>query len=136
MGNHSGWEWTFKSQGKNAKYGYLDNRPCYDSHEPDKEIHVLVEVPRDGQTVIVCGYNTKESLKHVLMYFDLNATETGPGYRPPPVEKRTLVTKRKHRADECTYLTEVPRGRHVLTLRTDPAHPHHAASLTHVITFS
>jgi hypothetical protein len=118
------------------KYGYLDARPCYEARGAKLEIHVRVSVPRDNSFVRVCGYNAKESLKHALFYLDVNATNISPTYEPPVDEaKRLLLTSRKYHGDECTQLSGVPRGTHVLTVSTDPKHPDHVSSFTHVITF-
>lgn len=49
--------------------------------------------------------------------------------------KRVKITNRKYFTDECTKLLDIPAGKHVLTISTDPKHPEHVSSLTHIITF-
>ena len=99
------------------------------------EIHVSVSIPRDDSLVIVCGYSHKESLKHAIFYLDVNATNIGPNYISPN-STRTKVTSRKYHSSECTFIKSVPAGNHVLTVSTDPAHPQHRSSLSHIITFA
>lgn len=95
-------------------------------------------------SVKVCGYSTKESLKHALFFVDGNMTvpfrektdplrETAEEYTPS--DKRVQITRRRYVQDECTQLFDIPNGDSVLTIRTDPEHPQHTSSLSHIIIF-
>ncbi len=92
----------------------------------------------------VCGYSTKESLKHALFFVDPNMTVpalpkdspligTAAEYAPSP--RRVPVARRKYVQDECTQLYEIPNGDSVLTIQTDPNHPAHTSSLSHIVIF-
>lgn len=95
-------------------------------------------------SVKVCGYSSKESLKHALFLVDGGVTvpfrdKTDPVYGTAeeysPSDKRVLVSRRRYVQDECTQLFDIPNGDSVLTIRTDPEHPQHTSSLSHVIIF-
>ena len=53
-----------------------------------------------------------------------------------PTDKRVQLTDVSGVGDDCTRLGTIPLGgEHVLSIRTDPNHPLHTSSLTHLITF-
>ncbi len=89
-----------------------------------------------SNAIKVCGYSTKESLKHALFFVDPNVTvpfATDAKY--VPTAGRIQVTKRRYVSDECTQLQEFPNGDSILTIRTDPNHPTHTSSLSHIVIF-
>lgn len=112
------------------------------------EIHVQLLGVRMGSCK-VCGYSSKESLKHALFLVDPNVTLSlnDPSTFSPialegvavvpytPSAQRKAVGRRKYAGDECTQLFEVPNGDSVLTIRTDPEHPTHTSSLSHIVIF-
>ncbi len=109
----------------------------------------------------VCGYSTKESLKHALFFVDPNVTvpffdslsapnassvslgnitgggreKVGTAAEYTPSVHRVQLVRRRYVQDECTQLLDVPNGDSVLTIRTDPAHPDHSSSLSHIVIF-
>lgn len=62
----------------------------------------------------VCGSNMKESMNHVKFFMDFNATTDSATYVPTP--RIIPWHTRKYAGDECTLLTGVPPGQHVLSL--------------------
>jgi hypothetical protein len=52
-----------------------------------------------------------------------------------PTEKKFEVTSREDVGDDCVRLSGLPVGNHVLSVRADPAHPTHAAAVSHLIIF-
>lgn len=62
----------------------------------------------------VCGSNMKDSMKHIRFYLDLNATSNSATYVPTP----NIIPwhTKKYAGDECTLLSGVPPGQHVLSL--------------------
>ena len=62
----------------------------------------------------VCGYSAKESMKYVRFMLDINATNIDDKYVPSNNSIPWL--QKKYVGDECTLLTEVPQGNHVLSL--------------------
>ena len=52
-----------------------------------------------------------------------------------PTEKKYVLTERADAGDDCVKITGVPVGDHVLAVRTDPEHPHHVTTVSHVIIF-
>lgn len=108
------------------------------------EISFKVSVPKNNGIIIVCGYSSKESLKHADFYLHVNSTILDELERNPslnisqieiPQEGRVMISARKYHGDECTRLKNIPKGRHLLTVSTDPKHPDHLSSVSHVITF-
>ena len=92
----------------------------------------------------VCGYSTKESLNHAIFMVDPNASVpllpkdspvrwTAEEYSP--TAKRVAVSRRKYVQDECTQLFDLPNGDSVLTIQTDPKHPTHTSSLSHIVIY-
>lgn len=62
----------------------------------------------------VCGSNMKDSMMHVHFFLDFNVTTADKHYLPS--KNQVLWTKRKYVQDECTMLSGVPPGQHVLAL--------------------
>jgi hypothetical protein len=62
----------------------------------------------------VCGSNVKESMERVHFFFDFNVTTRDRNYVP----SKNLVhwKKRNYVQDECTLVSGVPPGHHVLAL--------------------
>lgn len=135
------------------KYGYKDLRPFYEAHGPHKEIYVRIHDCRSG-AVRLCGYSSKESLKHAHFYLDPNINVSSAreftqkqcdaggvcksialGNVYKPTANRYQLTTRKFVGDECTSVYDVPPGEHVLTISTDPNHPDHTSSFSHVVIF-
>lgn len=50
-------------------------------------------------------------------------------------EKSYILTEVAQAGDDCVKITGVPVGTHVLTIKTDPAHPNHVTTVSHVIVF-
>lgn len=62
----------------------------------------------------VCGSNMKDSMNHVKFFLDFNVTTDSATYVPTP--RIIPWHTRKYAGDECTLLTDVPPGQHVLSL--------------------
>ena len=52
-----------------------------------------------------------------------------------PTDKKYALTEVADAGDECVKITGIPSGSHVLTVKTDPAHPTHVTTVSHVIIF-
>ena len=76
-------------------------------------IHVKVTV-NEAKYLRVCGYSAKESMKHVRFQLDINATSVDANYAPSSSSVPWL--RRKYAGDECTLLSDLPQGNHVLSL--------------------
>jgi hypothetical protein len=103
------------------------------------EIHFKVTVG-PSQRITVCGVNTKDSLRYAQFFLDVNAKDIGPNYKPSSsrkaiVGKDSATLARKYIGDECTSLSKLPEGTHVLTVKANPDFLSHASTLTHVITW-
>ena len=86
--------------------------------------------------MIVCGYETKESLKHATFLLDVNVTLPHPVDLYQPGTNRTVLTRRQYNNDECTFVRDVPVGHHVLSVVIDPNITSRAvAAVSHIITF-
>lgn len=62
----------------------------------------------------VCGSNMKDSMNHVKFFLDFNVTTDSATY--VPTSRIIPWHTRKYAGDECTLLTGVPPGQHVLSL--------------------
>ena len=142
VGNHTGWASVDKlgSGGKDERiYGWLDRRPCYEAQGPNHFLHLTIAIAHANISnhVRVCGYSSKESLKHAVFWLDAHVkTLPGPDYASPPTSVLRALDKRKYAQDECTLLHDLPVGRHVLNIQTNPNATTHVTSLSHVIYFS
>jgi hypothetical protein len=47
---------------------------------------------------------------------------------------RVQITDIDYRGDECWNLKNIRKGHHVLSVVTDPQHPGHTSSISHIIT--
>lgn len=135
VGNHEGWKYILNFNPDDKKYDYHDHKHYFEATGASLEIHLKVSIPRDSSLVILCGYSHKESLKHAIFFLDINATNIGPNYSSP-INTRQQISTRKYHSSECTFLKNIPGGNHVVTVSTDPAHPNHKSSLSHLITFA
>ena len=76
VGAHPGWEYIHKEGSQSSaimnKFGYLDNRPCYEARGGGPQENALsfkIEIRHDRNKYIkVCGYNHKEGLRHAKFY--------------------------------------------------------------------
>ena len=62
----------------------------------------------------VCGYSIKDSMKNIIFFLDVNAT-TAVSRNVLPL-KSIPWKQRKYVGDECTLLSGLPVGQHVLSL--------------------
>jgi hypothetical protein len=138
------WNRTEKRTGTTAAYGYQDVKVYYETREPGARLDVRVRVAPLSPYLRVCSQNVQDSMKHAAFYFDFNATtatgagagtgtgtgtgasaagggsdsgsgsNSGTGSSPPA--RLVLWTQRKYVGDECTLLTEIPPGNHILTV--------------------
>jgi hypothetical protein len=135
VGNHSGWNWRMK-QGdgnRNPMFGYLDNKPGYESSTPYAQISFKIDIPRNLSLVMVCG-TERDCLKHVKFYIETNIASIGSDYFLGEDKwNQTIHTNAKYRGDECFNLWEVSEGKHVLTVINDAEG--HTSAITHVVTF-
>lgn len=79
----------------------------------------------------ICGYSGHESLKETLFFLDPNVTDAGPGYVPS--SKVIPLLERKYAGDECTILSGLPAGDHVLSLVCGPHR--RPCSVSHLVLF-
>lgn len=115
----------------NSQYGWLDRRPIYESSGVNSTISFSLEV-RNHSIAILCGYPIKESLKYASFYLDQNISLTkGEAYLPS--NSMLKWNDRVYFNSECTKLMNLPKGRHVLTIKSDSQS--RKSSLSHVISF-
>jgi len=131
VGNHTGWYAVLKEcVGRDYEtYGFIDDRPYYEAKGDGSEMFVKIYVGSRSE-IQVCGYKD-QSFKHVDFFLDVNITDHS-NYVPL---NRTAVTSRKYFTSECTILSNLPKGDHILTLKTQEGRPHHISSFSHVIMF-
>ena len=72
-------------------------------------------------------------MKHALFYLDPNITThtNNPLYTPSIYAQ--LITTRNYVNDECTYVHSLPKGDHVLTIKTKPEVSAGAVYFSHLI---
>jgi hypothetical protein len=85
---------------------------------------------REATFIRLCGYNHKNSLKGANFYLDPHFPDPGMDYQPSA--KLYKITARKYANDECTQLSDLPKGHHVLTIKTQPGQK---VYLTHLVEF-
>lgn len=90
-------------------------------------MHLRVEVRHDRGVIMICGYFEENSLKHVKYFLTTDSDK-------PDAASRTQITDIQYRGDECWNLKNIKKGKHILTVATDPLFPGHLASISHVIT--
>lgn len=107
----------------------------------DKELHLKVMDVRFG-SIRVCGHSRKDSLAHAIFELDPNyAFPADAGASGAVAAVPYVPTSNKHAVahadagDDCVKLTDIPVGNHVLTVKTDPAHPGHVTTVSHLIVF-
>jgi len=126
--------------------GYQDYKIYYQGHDAGASLHLRVRVSVRSPYLRLCAQGAKESLKHAVFFLDPNVTlglapaaTADPSFRyTPPANKtqRMALTKRKYVGDECTLLTDVPPGDHVLTVMVHPEKTGRAStSITHLILY-
>lgn len=135
VGNHSGWTMRLKygEGGLNPEYGYLDNKPMYETVTALAQISFRIDIPRNSSLVMVCG-SERDSLKHVKFYIEMNVASAGSDYYLHTNKwNQTIHENAKYRGDECFNLWEVSEGKHVLTVINNEQG--RRSTVTHVITF-
>ena len=89
---------------------------CVQTSTAGAYVHFRIDV-REGGMVYICGYGKKESLLNAKFYLEKH---TGGALEKYTLEEdrkeNTLHKNRKYRGDECTILTNIPRGEHILTV--------------------
>ena len=76
-------------------------------------INIKVEI-KTSDYIRICGDSAVNSMKNVIFYLIQN-TATAPKQNVLP-EKTTQWMHRKYAGDECTLLSGLPKGQHVLSL--------------------
>lgn len=93
-------------------------------------------------SIRVCGHSRKDSLSHAIFELDPNypfpaaagASADGTPLKYEPTSAKHAISH-SDVGDDCVKMTGVPTGNHVLTVRTDPAHPGHITTVSHLIIF-
>jgi hypothetical protein len=52
-----------------------------------------------------------------------------------PTDRKYRITSHADAGDDCARITDVPVGNHVLIVKSDPAHPGHVTTVSHLIIF-
>jgi hypothetical protein len=52
-----------------------------------------------------------------------------------PTDRKYRLTSHADAGDDCARITDVPVGNHVLIVKSDPAHPGHVTTVSHLIIF-
>jgi hypothetical protein len=131
--------------------GYADYKVYYESTDPSAVLNLRVQVSAGAPHLRVCAQNHKESLKHGVFYLDQNVSGVagmviggtgtagmagggaGGVYTASP--QRAVWTKRKYVGDECTLLTELPPGEHVLGVAVNPTAAGARAIVSHLVLY-
>jgi hypothetical protein len=87
------------------------------AHGANISLHLKIHIGQ-ADYLRVCGYSAKDAMKRALFYLDANISNPAASYTPS--DRVQLITTRKYVNDECTVLTSLPRGDHVLTIKTKP----------------
>jgi hypothetical protein len=129
------------------RYGYMDEKPLVHGLAANGEVHFRVKVG-DIKQVWLCGGIQKDSLKHTLVYVDLNVAlppfsydfvthefAKFDQYRVPytPSPGRQLWTHKKYVGYECKAINNLPSGEHVVTIAPNATHDKHVTKISHVI---
>ena len=114
-------------------------------HNKDVSTPIYLKVTAGATDLVVMCGQMQESLKHTIITFDLNggeskttdystySFETRPASAPPLV----VWAHRKYIGNECTELSFVPPGTHIIQIKRDESiESNHVNSLIDVITFS
>lgn len=120
------------------KFGFLDTKPLWSNDKVGGEIYLRVTAGKTDR-MMICG--GAESLKHIIIQFDLHAgeksveelTEYNFASRPAGAPALVTWTERKYANGECTMLTGVPQGTHIIGLVRDENFKEHISSIAHVI---
>ena len=97
-----------------SQYGWLDRRPIYEFSGLNSSISFVLDV-QFNSIALVCGYPIKESLRYAEFYLDQNiSVKYGEKYIPS--SSVHLWNKSKYFNSECTMLTGLPIGQHMLTV--------------------
>jgi hypothetical protein len=109
------------------------------------QLHLKVMDVRHG-SIRICGHSRKDSISHAVFDLDPNYSfpvsgtgvasgAGGPRDTYTPTDKRYRVEGLADAGDDCVKLTGIPAGNHVLTVHTDPKHPTHVTTVSHLIVF-
>ncbi len=117
-----------------------EHKPAYQNKGIAGEIYLRL-ITGKSDLVMLCG-QLGESLKHTSIKLDLHAAEgenkdllnysfySRPAGSPPLVEWK----HRKYVGDECTELSKVPFGKHIIGIeRNETLKREHVSSIIHVI---
>ena len=114
--------------------GYADYKVYYESNDPQAALNLRIHITPATSYLRICAQNHKESLKHALFYLDANVTVTVGGvYTPTP--QRVLLTQRKYVGEECTVLSDLPPGKHVLGVNVNPAAAGARSIVSHLVMY-
>lgn len=115
----------------NSQYGYLDRRPIYELDSVNSSISFVLDVQLNS-IALVCGYPVKDSLRYAAFYLDQNVSvKRGEKYTPSGGIR--LWNNKKYFNSECTILTGLPMGRHILTVKN--FEDGRKCSVSHVISY-
>ena len=64
-----------------------------------------------------------------------SASSSGTAEEYVPTGKKYKLTEVSEAGDDCVRITGIPAGNHVLSVQTDPAHPGHVTTVSHIIIF-
>lgn len=121
------------------KGGYQDLKPVWSNEKIGGEIYLKVATGKTNR-MMLCG--GKESLKHITIQIDLHAGEKRDtdysqySFDSRPAGSSPLVTwrDRKYAQNECTILSNIPQGTHILGLvRNETLKKDHVSSIAHVV---
>ena len=115
----------------NSQYGWLDRRPIYELHGINTSISFVLDV-RLNSIALICGYPVKDSLRYAGFYLDQNVN-VKPGEKYTPSSSIRSWNRKKYFNSECTILTGLPIGQHILTVKN--LVDGQKSSLSHVICY-
>lgn len=115
-------------------YGFLDLKPMYISDGPNHGmLHLKIHVG-DFDQVLLCG-QVKESLLHTIIYLDQDISFDGADGSTYTPKNPVLWTKKKYLGSECKFITDLPKGDHVLSIEPNKEHEKHKTGISHVISW-
>ena len=113
------------------------------------EIHFRIKIG-EANSLWLCGGTHKDALLHSLIYLDKdvditkykddkekidqdNVNRGVSTYEYVPSTDRVLWTNKYNKGNECFAVLELPKGNHILSIATDPAHDTHLTKISHII---
>ena len=114
--------------------GYQDYQFFYETNEKGVELNLRVNVSLASPYLRVCATNQKDSLKHAVFLIDPNM-HIGMNSTYVPSINRVTLSKRQYVGNECTLLTELPSGHHVLSIMLNPNVTNARAVVSHIVMY-